>query len=173
MNNSILADIEETLSDETTIDINCKYWYWNEFLPKIDEDNIKNDYRLVYQSFTTAEFMTYLPYNITDERWDWLVKNQIIVIDHFDYECTSTLEKWLYENMRGTVYEYKENMVKYVFSDKFFEDYQRNARERRKLTAMETWMDYLGNSPHRLYSQDKTINDLRKYAWPLTFKPVL
>ena len=89
MNSSILADIEETLSDETTIDINCKYWYWNEFLPKIDEDNIRNDYRLVYQSFTKAECVYYLPYDITDERWDWLIKNQIVVIDHFDYEGTS------------------------------------------------------------------------------------
>lgn len=172
MNSSILADIEETLSDETTREISCKQWYWDEFLPKIDEDNIRNDYRLVYQSFNMAEFM-YLPYDITDERWDWLIKNQIVVIDHFDYEGISALEKWVYENMRGTVYEYKENMVKYVFSYKFFDDYQKNARERRKLTAMETWMDYLGNSPHRLYSQDKTINDLRKYSWPLTFKPVL
>ena len=172
MNSSILADIEETLSDETTIDINCKYWYWNESLPKIDEDNIRNDYRLVYQSFNITEFM-YLPYDITDERWDWLIKNQIVVIDHFDYEGISALEKWLYENMRATIYECKENMVKYVFSDKFFEDYQRNVRERRKLTAMETWMDYLGSSPHRLYSKDKTINDLRKYSWPLTYKPIL
>ena len=115
----------------------------------------------------------YLPYDINDERWDWLIKNQIVVIDHFDYEGTSALEKWVYENMRGTVYEYKENMVKYVFSDKFFDDYQKNVRERRKLTAMETWMVYLGNSPHRLYSQDKTITDLKKYAWPLTYKPML
>ena len=173
MNSSILADIEETLSDETTREISCKHWYWHEFLPKIDKDNVRNDYRLVYQSFTINEFMMYLPYDITDERWDWLIKNQIVVIDHFDYEGTSTLEKWLYENMRGTVYEYKENMVKYVFSDKFFDDYQKNVRERRKLTAMETWMVYIGNSPHRLYSQDKTINDLKKYSWPLTYKPIL
>lgn len=170
MNSSILADIEDTLSDETTIEINCKYWYWNEFLPKIDEDNVRNDYRLVYQSFTINEFM-YLPYDITDERWNWLVKNQILVIDNFDYESASITEKWLYENMRAIVS--KDNIIKYAFSDKFFEDYQKNVRERRKLTAMETWMDYLGNSPHRLYSQDKTINDLKKYAWPLTFKPVL
>ena len=168
-----ILDIETTLSDKTTRDIICKQWYWNEFLPKIDEDNIRNDYRLVYQSFTKVEFMLYLPYDITDERWDWLIKNQIVVKDNFNFESASNLEKWVYENMRGTVYEYKENMVKYVFSDKFFEDYQKNVRERRKLTAMETWMVYLGNSPHRLYSQDKTIDDLRKYSWPLTFKPVL
>ena len=167
-----ILDIEDTLSDNTTKDIVCKQWYWDEFLPKIDEDNIRNDYRLVYQSFNTSEFM-HLPYDINDERWDWLIKNQIVVIDHFDYEDTSALEKWVYENMRGTVYEYKENMVKYVFSDKFFDDYQKNVRERRKLTAMETWMDYLGNSPHRLYSQDKTITYLKKYSWPLTYKPML
>jgi hypothetical protein len=170
MNSSILADIEETLSDETTREISCKHWYWYEFLPKIDEDNIRNDYRLVYQSFTINEFM-YLPYDITDERWDWLINNQIVVKDNFSFESASNLEKWLYENMHST--SYTDNIVKYVFSDKFFEDYQRNVRERRKLTAMETWMDYLGNSPHRLYRQDKTTTDFKKYAWPLTYQPIL
>lgn len=165
-----LLDIESALSDETTTDITCKYWYWNEFLPKIDEDNIRNDYRLVYQSFTADEIKS-LPYDINDENWEWLIKNQILVIDNFSYESTSNIEKWPYESMRVTTY--KDNIIKYTFSDKFFEDYQKNVRERRKLTAMETWMEYLGNSPHRLYSQDKTIDDLRKYSWPLTFKPVL
>lgn len=167
MNSSILADIEETLSDDTTREISCKYWYWNEFLPKIDEDNIRNDYRLVYQSFTTAEFM-FLPYDITDERWNWLIKNQIVVVDNFNYEDASNIEKWIYEGFRATAI-CKDNIIKYTFSDKFFDDYQRNVRERRKLTAMETWMDYLGNSPHRLYSQDKYL----KYGYPRTFMPVL
>ena len=171
MNSSILADIEETLSDETTIDINCKYWYWNEFLPKIDEDNVRNDYRLVYQSFTKVEFMLGLPYDITDERWDWLIKNQIVVKDNFNFESASNLEKWLYENMRSTTYE--ETIEKYAFSDKFFEDYQKNVIERRKLTAVETWMAYIGNSPHKLYSKNKTIDDLKRYSWPLTYKPIL
>ena len=117
-----------------------------------------------------TEFM-YLPYDITDERWDWLINNQIVVKDNFNFESASNLEKWLYENMRSTTYE--ETIAKYTFSDKFFEDYQKNVRERRKLTAMETWMDYLGNSPHRLYSQDKTITDFKKYAWPRSYEPIL
>lgn len=161
MNSSILADIENTLSNETTIDINCKYWYWNEFLPKIDKDNIRNDYRLVYQSFTITEFM-YLPYDITNERWDWLIKNNILVIDNFSYENASNLEKWVYEKIHATIY--RENIIKYAFSDKFFEDYQMNVIERRKLSAIEEWVHYMHNSPHRLYSQDKKVNDMRKYA---------
>lgn len=170
-NMASLLDIEDTLSDETTQEIVIKDWYWNEFLPKIDEDNIRNDYRLVYQSFTITEFK-YLPYNITDEKWNWLITNQIVIIDNFSYESVSSnIEKWIYNEMHAYASPvYRENIIRYVFSDKFFEDYQKNARERRKLSAMETWMDYLGNSPHRLYSyQDKTINDLKKYSWPITY----
>lgn len=166
-----ILDIENALSDETTQEIIIKDWYWSEFIPKIDEDNIRNDYRLVYQSFTKSEFI-YLPYDITNERWDWLISNQILVVDHFNYESASNVEKWIYEELRATPI-YRDNTVKYAFSDKFFEDYQRNVRERRKLTAMETWMEYLGNSPHRLYSQNKTINDLKKYAWPRAYEPIL
>ena len=168
MNNSILADIENTLSDETTVDITCKYWYWNEFLPKIDEDNIRNDYHLVYQSFTTAEFM-FLPYDINEERLDWLINNQIVVIDNFSFESASNVEKWIYEEIRAKQI-CKDNIIKYTFSDKFFEDYQKNVIERRKLTAMEAWMYNMSNS---LHDRDKKINDLKKYAWPLTFKPII
>ena len=118
--------------------------------------------------------MTYLPYNITDERWDWLINNQIVVIDNFNYESASNIEKWIYEYEEFHAKPiYRENIVKYAFSDKFFEDYQKNAIERRQLSAMEDWMYNIGNLPHRLYSQDKTINDLKKYAWPLTYKPIL
>ena len=168
-----ILDIEDILSDKTTQEIVIKDWYWNEFLPKIDKDNIKNDYRLVYQSFTIAEFM-YLPYDITDERWNWLIENQIVVKDHFSCEDKSNLEKWLYENMHSTVY--KDNIVKYAFSDKFFEDYQKNVRERRAFAAIEEWIHYMGRSPHKLYYQDKIINDLKNVwqnAWPRSYEPII
>ena len=42
-NMASLLDIENTLSDRTTRDIVCDQWYWDEFLPKIDEDNLRND----------------------------------------------------------------------------------------------------------------------------------
>lgn len=171
-----LLDIENTLSNETTQEIVIKDWYWNEFLPKIDEDNIRNDYQLVYQSFTINEFMSF-PYDITDEKWNWLITNQIVVIDNFSYESmSSSIEKWVYNEIYGSPV-YKENIVKYAFSDKFFEDYQKNVIERRKLSALGAWMEHMGNLPHRLYKVDYTtktniINDLKKYnyAWPITFK---
>lgn len=169
MNSSILADIEDTLSDKTTKEIVIKDWYWNEFLPKIDEDNIKRDYRLVYESFTITELI-HLPYDINDEKCDWLINNQILVIDNFNYENASNIEKWIYKEISAHPV-YKDNIVKYMFSDKFFEDYQRNVNERRKLSAIEDWMYNTGNSLHRLYNQDKAIHDLKKYAWPTTYKP--
>ena len=169
MNSSILADIEETLSDEITLDITCKCWYWNEFLPKIDEDNIRNEYRLVYQEFSKYEWMS-LPYNYPEHAWEWLLENKIMILSHYSED--TGLYGW-YDKYDPILYRNVDDCYKYRLTDKFFEDYQKNVRERRKLTAMETWMDYLGNSPHRLYSQDKTINDLRKYSWPLTYKPII
>ena len=159
-----ILDIENALSDETTQEIVIKDWYWDEFLPKIDEDNIKNDYRLVYQSFTINEFM-HLPYNITNERWDWLVKNQIVVKDNFNYENATNIEKWIYEDFHTTPI-YKDCIVKYVFSDEFFKDYQKNVIERRQLSVMEDWMYDAGRLYRRL---DKTINNFENYAWPIMY----
>lgn len=165
-----LLDIEDTLSENTTKDLVCKQWYWDEFLPKIDEDNIRNDYRLVYNEFSKYEWLS-LPYNYPEHAWQWLLENKILFLSRYD---DSDLYGWYekYED-QPILARSTNDCYKYRLTDKFFEDYQKNVRERRKLTAMETWMDYLGNSPHRLYSQDKTIDDLRKYSWPLTFKPVL
>lgn len=136
-----LLDIENNLSDKTTRDIICEQWYWDEFLPKIDEDNIRNDYRLVYQSFTINEFIMYLPYDITDERWDWLISNQILVISNYDEDMHLRClhEKYgdsprLYQNVNGC--------YKYKFAYKFFEDYQRFVIKRRSAKLTETFFEW-------------------------------
>lgn len=135
-----LLDIENALSDKTTRDIICEQWYWNEFLPKIDKDNVKYDYRLVYGEFSEHELMSF-QYNYPEHVFEWLLENKILVISSYseDMGLCSLYEKYgdsprLYQNANGC--------YKYRFTDKFFEDYQRNVIKRRSAKLTETFFEW-------------------------------
>lgn len=138
---SILDDIENTLSDETTRNIVCKQWYWEEFLPKIDEDNIRNDYRLVYQEFSEHEWLS-LPYNYPEHAWEWLLENMILS-RYDDSDLYGWYEK--YED-QSKIYRSVDDCYKYRLTDKFFEDYQISLIKRRSAEStesFESWLYYL------------------------------
>jgi hypothetical protein len=160
-----LLDIENNLSDETTQEIVLKDWYWNEFLPKIDEDNIRNDYRLVYQEFSEHEWMS-LPYNYPEHAWQWLLENKILVLSRYD---DSDLYGW-YEK-----YEYQpksnvDDCYKYRLTNKFFEDYQMSIIKRRSTEAsesFESWLYYLD-----VMQKYGFVSSTKNYEWPTIYKQV-
>ena len=123
-----ILDIENTLSDKTTRDIVCDQWYWNEFIPKLDEDNIRNDYRLVYNEFSENEWKSF-PYNYPEHAWEWLLENKIMILSSYSEDNDLYLDGWY-----DKYYRYKDlpimhrsinDFYKYRLTDKFFNDYQK------------------------------------------------
>jgi hypothetical protein len=168
-----LLDIEDTLSDETTIDIVCKQWYWNEFLPKLDEDNIRNDYRLVYQDFSEHEWKSF-PYNYPEHAWEWLLENKIMVLSRYD---DSDLYGWYYKHEdQPTVYINVNDCYKYRLTDKFFEDYQKNVISRRsaeETKSFEEWLYYLDVMQKYGYDSSYYHSNMKKHAWPRSYEPII
>lgn len=165
-----ILDVEDTLSDETTRDIICKQWYWNEFLPKIDEDNIRNDYRLVYQEFSEYEWMS-LPYNYPEYAWQWLLENKIMVLS--SYFEDPNLYAWYdkYED-KSRLYRTVNDCYKYRLSDKFFEDYQMILRKRRSAEAensFEACLYYLDNTQKHGFDSSYYHSNMKNYAWPIMY----
>ena len=169
-----VLDIEDNLSENTTKDIVCKQWYWDEFLPKIDEDNIRNDYRLVYQEFSECEWMS-LPYNYPEHAWEWLLENKIIVISSYD---DSDLYDWYdkYED-QPKLHRNVDDCYKYRLSDKFFNDYQMLLRKRRSSEAsesFESWLYYLDCTQKQgfnasWYHSNWYDSHMKNYAWPIVY----
>ena len=161
-----LLDIENNLSENTTKDIVCKQWYWDEFLPKIDEDNIRNDYRLVYQDFSEHEWMSF-PYNYPEHAWEWLLENKIIVISSYD---DSDLYGWYekYED-QSKIYRSVDDCYKYRLTDKFFEDYQMCMLKRRSSESFESWLYYLGCTQKRGFNSVWYDSHMKNYEWPIMY----
>lgn len=167
-----LLDIENTLSDETTIDIVCKQWYWNEFLPKIDEDNIRNDYRLVYQEFSEHTWMS-LPYNYPEHAWEWLLENKIMVLSRYE---DSDLYGWYnkYED-QPRIYRSVDNCYKYRLTDKFFEDYQKNVISRRSAESLKSFEErfyYMDHLHKNGFDPSWYHSNMKKYGWPTIYDAV-
>ena len=155
-----LLDIEDTLSDNTTKDIVCKQWYWDEFLPKIDEDNIRNDYRLVYQEFSENEWMS-LPYNYPEYAWEWLLENKIMVLSCYD---DSDLYGWYDKHEDQPIMHRNVNdCYKYRLTDKFFEDYQAFFRKKGSTETFE-WI-------YRAYYIGQRDYNMKNYGWPTAYIP--
>jgi hypothetical protein len=142
-----LLDIEDTLSDETTIDIVCKQWYWDKFLPKIDEDNIRNDYRLVYNEFSENEWKSF-PYNYPEHAWEWLLENKIMVLSRYSED--TGLYGW-YDKYDPILYRNVDDCYKYRLTDKFFEDYQKNVISRRSAKSLKSFEErfYYMDHPYK------------------------
>lgn len=168
-----LLDIENTLSDNTTKDIVCKQWYWDEFLPKIDEDNIRNDYRLVYKEFSEHEWMSF-PYNYPEHAWEWLLENKIIVISSYD---DSDLYGWYdkyfkYEDQPIMSCGIIDDCYKYRLTDKFFEDYQMSIGKRRSTEAsesFESWLYYLDSTQKHGFNSVWYHSNMKNYTWPIMY----
>ena len=164
-----ILDIENALSDETTQEIIIKDWYWNEFLPKIDEDNIRNDYRLVYNEFSEYEWLS-LPYNYPEHAWEWLLENKILFLSRYD---DSYLYGWYekYEDEDQPILTRSTNdCYKYRLTDKFFEDYQMSVLKRRSAESaksFESWLYYI-DVMHK-YGFDSSM---KNYEWPIMYKAV-
>ena len=164
-----ILDIETTLSDKTTRDIICKQWYWNEFLPKIDEDNIRNDYRLVYQEFSECQWMS-LPYNYPECAWQWLLENKIIILSRYD---DSDSYGWYdkYED-HPVIRRNVNDCYKYRLTDKFFEDYQKSVRERKMADfaeSYEQWLYHLDNTQKHGFDSSWYHSTMKNYAWPIMY----
>lgn len=163
-NMASVLDIEDNLSENTTKDIVCKQWYWDEFLPKIDEDNIRNDYRLVYQDFSEHEWMSF-PYNYPEHAWEWLLENKIIVISSYD---DSDLYGW-YEKYDPILYRNVDDCYKYRLTDKFFEDYQMSVLKRRSSESFESWLYYLDSTQKHGFNSVWYHSNMKNYAWPIVY----
>ena len=168
-----LLDIEDTLSDNTTKDIVCKQWYWDEFLPKIDEDNIRNDYRLVYQEFSEHEWMS-LPYNYPEYAWEWLLENKILFLSSYnDSDLYGWYEK--YED-QPKIYRNVDDCYKYRLTDKFFEDYQAFFRKKgsaEETKSFEEWLYYLDVMQKYDYDLSYYHSNMKKHAWPRSYEPII
>ena len=165
-----ILDIENALSDETTIDINCKYWYWNEFLPKIDEDNIRNDYRLVYQDFSEHEWMSF-PYNYPEHAWEWLLENKIMVLSSRIDTDYGWYEK--YED-QPIMHRSTNDFYKYRLTDKFFNDYQKTLVKRRSAESAESfeaWLYYLDCAQKHGFNTAWYDSHMKTYEWPIMYEP--
>lgn len=163
-----ILDIENTLSDETTRDIICKQWYWDEFIPKLDEDNVRNDYRLVYTEFSEYEWKS-LPYNYPEHAWEWLLENKIMILSRYD---DSDLYNWYdkYED-HPIMYRNVNDCYKYRLTDKFFNDYQKCLIKRRSADSaesFESWLYYL--DVMQKYGYDSSM---KNYCWPITYNPTI
>ena len=165
-----LLDIENTLSDKTTRDIVCDQWYWNEFIPKLDEDNIRNDYRLVYNEFSENEWKSF-PYNYPEHAWEWLLENKIMILSSYSEDNDLYLDGWYdkYDRYKDLpiMHRSANNCYKYRLTDKFFEDYQMSIRKRRSAESaksFESWLYYL--DVMQKYGFDSSM---KNYAWPIVY----
>lgn len=171
-NMASLLDIENTLSDNTTKDIVCKQWYWNEFIPKLDEDNIRNDYRLVYNEFSENEWKSF-PYNYPEHAWEWLLENKIMVLSHYSED--TGLYGW-YDKYDPILYRNVDDCYKYRLTDKFFEDYQKNVISRRsaeETKSFEEWFYYLDVMQKYGYDLSYYHSNMKNYAWPRSYEPII
>ena len=169
-----LLDIEDTLSENTTKDIVCKQWYWDEFLPKIDEDNIRNDYRLVYQDFSEHEWMSF-PYNYPEHAWEWLLENKIMVLSSYSEDLG--LYGW-YEKYwdQPRIYRNVDDCYKYRLTDKFFEDYQKNVISRRSAESIKSFEErfyYMDVMQKYGYDLSYYHSNMKNYAWPRSYEPII
>lgn len=166
-NMASLLDIEDTLSENTTKDLVCKQWYWDEFLPKIDEDNIRNDYRLVYQDFSEHEWMSF-PYNYPEHAWEWLLENKILFLS--SYSEDTGLYGWYdkYED-QPKIYRNVDDCYKYRLTDKFFEDYQMSVLKRRSSESFESWLYYLDCAQKRGQGTSYYHSNMKNYEWPIMY----
>lgn len=166
-----ILDIEDTLSDNTTQEIILKNWYWDEFLPKIDEDNIRNDYRLVYQEFSECEWMSF-PYNYPEHAWEWLLENKILVISgYYDINLYEWYDK--YED-KPIIPRTVNDCHKYRLADKFFTDYQLLLRKRRSdeaANSFEKWLYYLDCAQLNGFDSTWYHSNMKNYKWPITYEP--
>lgn len=144
-----ILDIENTLSDKTTRDIVCDQWYWNELIPKLDEDNIRNDYRLVYNEFSENEWKSF-PYNYPEHAWEWLLENKIMVLSSYSEDNDLYLDVWYdkYDRYKDLpiMHRSANDCYKYRLTDKFFNDYQKYLVKRRSAESsesFESWLYYL------------------------------
>lgn len=165
-----LLDIENTLSDKTTIDLICDQWYWNEFIPKLDEDNIRNDYRLVYNEFSENEWKSF-PYNYPENAWEWLLENKIMVLSSYseEIELYHKYEDYPLTYSRPTGFCYK-----YRLTDKFFNDYQKCLIKRRSADSaesFESWLYYLDVMQKYGYDSSWYDSSMKNYAWPIAYHP--
>ena len=163
-----LLDIEDTLSDNTTKDIICKQWYWDEFLPKIDEDNIRNDYRLVYNEFSENEWKSF-PYNYPEHAWEWLLKNKIMVLSCYSED--TGLYGW-YDKYDPILYRNVDDCYKYRLTDKFFEDYQKNVIARRSAEETKPFEErfyYMDVMQKYGYDLSYYHSNMKNYAWPIMY----
>lgn len=161
-----ILDIENTLSDETTQEIILKDWYWDEFIPKIDEDNIRNDYRLVYQDFSEHEWMSF-PYNYPEHAWEWLLENKILFLSSYnDSDLYGWYEK--YED-QPIMHRNVDDCYKYGLTDKFFEDYQMSVLKRRSSESFESWLYYLDCAQKRGQGTSYYRSNMKNYAWPIVY----
>ena len=167
-----LLDIEDTLSDNTTKDIICKQWYWNEFIPKLDEDNIRNDYRLVYNEFSENEWKSF-PYNYPEHAWEWLLENKIMVLSCYSED--TGLYGW-YDKYDPILYRNVDDCYKYRLTDKFFEDYQKNVISRRsaeQTKSFEEWFYYMDVMQKYGYDLSYYHSHMNKHAWPRSYEPII
>ena len=165
-----ILDIENTLSENTTKDLVCKQWYWDEFLPKIDEDNIRNDYRLVYQEFSEYEWLS-LPYNYPEYAWEWLLENKIIVISCYS-EDTGLYGWYDKHEDQPIMHRNVDNCYKYRLTDKFFEDYQTFFRKKgsaEETKSLEEWLYYLDVMQKYGFDTSYYHSNMKNYAWPIVY----
>lgn len=165
-----LLDIENTLSDKTTRDIVCDQWYWNEFIPKLDEDNIRNDYRLVYNEFSENEWKSF-PYNYPEHAWEWLLENKILFLSSCD---NSDLYGWYSKHEDQPIMSCGiiDDCYKYRLSDKFFEDYQMSVLKRRSAESaksFESWLYYLDVMQKYGFNTAWYDSHMKNYAWPIMY----
>lgn len=163
-----LLDIEDTLSDNTTKDIVCKQWYWNEFIPKLDEDNIRNDYRLVYNEFSENEWKSF-PYNYPEHAWEWLLENKIMVLSCYSED--TGLYGW-YDKYDPILYRNVDDCYKYRLTDKFFEDYQKNVIARRSAEEIKSFEErfyYMDVMQKYGYDLSYYHSNMKKHAWPIVY----
>lgn len=171
-----VLDIENTLSENTTKDLVCKQWYWDEFLPKIDEDNIRNDYRLVYNEFSEHEWMSF-PYNYPEHAWEWLLENKIMVLSSYSEDNDLYLDGWYDKYYDKPILQRSVNdCYKYRLTNKFFEDYQMSVLKRRSSESFESWLYYLDCTQKQgfnasWYHSNWYNSHMKNYEWPIMYEP--
>ena len=171
-NMASLLDIEDTLSDNTTKDIICKQWYWNEFIPKLDEDNIRNDYRLVYNEFSENEWKSF-PYNYPEHAWEWLLENKIMILSHYSED--TGLYGW-YDKYDPILYRNVDDCYKYRLTDKFFEDYQKNVIARRSAEETKSFEErfyYMDVMQKYGFDASYYHSNMKKHTWPRSYEPII
>lgn len=145
---SLLSDIETTLEDGNQYVM--ENWYWNTFLPVIDQLNILTDYHYIYRDFNILDAINKGLQLIESKEvtLQWLCDNGKARVSRISY----MMDDMCYKLEDMPVYVKPGREILLTFEDEFYWDIQK----------ISLGSKGQGTTPHSRYTNN--------FDYPITFK---